>query len=244
MSLAERSIHWPLAPVSRLQEWLQPATRISLGDADIQTLIPSQLRLLANGNHLQSLRLETELGRFDDSFEPALSVLVIEKDGLSEPASMQEKEDSVWSRVINLRRQRAIGKGLLATRDRVLISLIADNSWRTDGLYVLSYADLISLRGQGLGRAFFENLERWAAALGFKFIYGRHNKENLGFFLRIGRYLVSQLEEKCLAKPPLVHPEVVEEAKTSTIRFLDREMEKMCVQPEFLRRDGSDITFS
>lgn len=200
-----------------------------LEDEKLQLLVPPRLFELNNDPaKIEAVRLNEFLGRMDNEYMPRLGALVVAREFYNSEAVVQEGEksygtDKWWDTVLDNRRKIAISRGLITGRDKVLIMLIADNSFNRDGVCVESFAVASDLRGSGVGTSFYDNFEKLLKSLGFTYIYGVNNIHNLAFFINRGRHLVNELSLVAQSKKPLV-PEKLR--YFTTIKFLDCALEK------------------
>lgn len=213
--------------------------RLRLRDVDLPSLIPPRLyELVPDPMKVEVLRLDQELGgighpfwEFSNGFYPVLSVLVVERGGLEVPTEEQELQNSKWGQVLNGRRLHVLDRGLISQSDKVLFSLIAD-TWNKYGVDVVNYVEAESLRRKGLGSSFYNNFEQIIERMGYKYIFGTNEHENIGFFLKTGRYSLDQLDQD---KVKAYHLVCYDSSALKTIKFFDREFESKFVRPEFLR---------
>lgn len=214
--------------------------RLSELDAlQLEVLIPERLlELAADPSQVQALRFDEQMGRLDQEFLPALGLLVVEKDAFGQPKDLQEEEPDRWGNALNRKRIRAIREGLIAERDKVSISLIADDRWSRHGVCVESYIDAGDLRGKGLGRAFLGNLYAIFAKMGYRYVYGENNPDNIGFFRKMGGYTLSDIKDEHLSHGLM--PPLLLRNSMVTVKFLDRRMEVEYVQPECLKPDKNE----
>ncbi len=197
-------------------------------------LIPPQLKKTSpRPEKIDTAILKIELGRLDDEYYPELSVIIFERDrGKNvEPSAATDG----WDSTLESRKRHAIALQSMSPTDYPLISVIASECFR-EGVLIESYIQTSALRNKQVGRSFFENLEYLLQIMGYKYIFGSHNPENIGFFRKIGRYTTDQLISDFLKAnqfPPTLYtnpsPGIV------GVKFLDPELEKSCVKPEFLR---------
>lgn len=208
--------------------------KLMLPEEKLEVLIPPKLRgVIPDGSMLDVIRLDQWIGRMDDEILPVLSVLIVNRHVFNAPIEFQERGDNNWSEAINTKRAKAIELSKLSANDRVIASFIADNSWNEYGIFVHSFILSEELRGRGIGEDFYRNFEELAQVLGFKYLYGVNDHDNIGFFLKSGRYLLDQVRTE---RKNLFHPSVVD--SITTVKFLDQEFEGECVKPEFLRQTG------
>ena len=209
-----------------------------LKDIEPRLFVPHGLLSLADSSKIEVVKVEDWIGSYDNGYEPALNILVVERDAM-EPSDTQEHDDSHWSKYIDKKRRKlALERRLISLSDKVLISVIAHDLWRRDGVDLKSYAQIAQLRGRGLGRSFFENWNRVLRATGnYLYYYGEHTADNIGFFLKIGAYKLADIKHEWLSGAASLVPPRLQRQGLSTIRFLDQELEKSCVKPDCLRNN-------
>ena len=222
-----------------------PQSLQSLDEKHLNKLIPQRLlELAADPSKVTATRIRWWSGRSDNGFEPSLGLLIFERNALKQPIPYQEPLSSHWEHVLNYQRRVATKQKLLKAMDRVLLALIADDKWNQNGVEVLSLIITESLRGSGVGAEFQQKFVELLRKMGYRYSYGVNNQENVGFFLKTGRYLLGQLKPDKLTDKLLLTPSSANSDYT-TIRFLDEVMEAEYVQPQFLRGNGrTNVNFS
>lgn len=202
--------------------------------ANPSLLIPQRLlEIKGQGSEIAAIPFEVELGRLDQEYTPELAVIIFERDGFSKNSKEQEETDK-WDKVLEHQRQIALKRKALGGKDRPLLSVIA-TEYHPTGVEVLGYIQATSLRKRQIGKAFFGHFESLLWQMGYKHLWGSHSPENIGFFLKIGRFTVDQLIPTALTKnglSPIPYYDL--SPGIAAIKFLDKEMEKECVKPEFL----------
>lgn len=211
-------------------------------------LIPPRLIEVIHNQDIGVVRLNEwiEPG-MDQGYKPSLLAMIIQQNCL-ESTKVQEVENSPIYKPINYWRKKAISRGLMTDSDRVLLLLIAHNQFVAEttgargplgfsnhkiykGLDIIHLSIAHGLQGQGIGYAFYDRFEEIAQAFGYKYLYGINDRTNIGFFLQRGRYTLDQLRESQLLIPFSRN----REWGIATVKFLDRELEKELVKPEFLK---------
>lgn len=212
----------------------QPAAYESLRtlQQNPDVLIPDRLHELVK-NPVEAASFNMYLGRIDDLHEPALSVLFVEKNGLANPGINQEEKDDIWARVINENRLNAISQASITSNDKVLALIIAHDIFRT-GVKIESYVQIEELRRKHIGKAFFDNFATILQKQGARYMTGINSTESLAFFLKTGWYPGYQLKTQESMRPPLWLPKTYPR-QTSITKFLDRNLETECVQPQYLK---------
>ncbi|OGE08719.1 hypothetical protein A3A60_04515 [Candidatus Curtissbacteria bacterium RIFCSPLOWO2_01_FULL_42_26] len=219
----------------RYQDWLARADRYRLSDLkgdDLNILIPPRIfELASSSDKIEVVELACELGKFDDVYEPALSVLIVER-GVLGPDSRQEEEDknNPWGGTINIRREKAIEKGILTQEDKLLMSLIAHDGWSVlGGVEVRSFIIAEDLRGKGAGTAFYAMFEQVLKVMGYRYIYGHNGPDSIDFFLKSGRYAAADLNSASEEARNLTPNGLKGDGISLTVKFLDSDLERLCV---------------
>ena len=193
----------------------------------LQRLIPENFVDFASGEAVIIPTEEWIVRRLDDQWPAALGVLIVEVGGLDGEGDQEENEKD-WGEFLNMRRNSAIRKGLISDKDKVLVSLIADDYWDANGVFVDRIALSSDLRGRGAGRSFYQNFSNVLGDLGYDFVSCYNSKGVIGFFRRMGHYRVDELSD-----------DFTEYSKTghivNTVKFLNGAPERKCVKPEFLK---------
>lgn len=199
-----------------LREYREQPAKLELIQENPTLLIPHRLLELAKKpQSVVVIPREVYLGKFDEEYKPPIALLFAERDSLAQPTAIQETDGSLWGRVMNTQRQKAIEEGLLTQRDQVLLWTIA-RPWHPSGVFIESYIDAQSLRRQHLGREFFYNAEALFQSLGYKYWGGQANQDNLAFYLKLGAITTEQVDPNVLP----VYPR----SSLHTIKFMDEDL--------------------
>ena len=219
----------------RYQGWLARVDGYRLGELkgdDLSVLIPPKIiELASRPNKVEVVELVCELGKFGGVYEPALSVLLVER-GMFEPDSRQDGEvqNDLWESTINSRRERAIEKGILTREDKLLMTLIAHDGWSLlNGVYMNSFILSRDLRRKGVGSAFYDRFEKVLRAMGYRYIYGHNGPDSIGFFLNSGWYAAADLDSASEQARNLTPNGLKGEGNSLTVKFLDPDLERLCV---------------
>lgn len=219
-------------------DWLTRVHNRRLCDLDseeLKVLIPPRvIELVSDPINVVAVRFNLEIGRFDQEYEPSLSLAVIERNAFRDPVS--DQEFGAWSLAMNDKRTKAIEQGLITDLDRGLIVLIAHDGWsHLGGVKVEDFLIAEDLRGKGIGRSFYLRFEQVLRAMGYRYLYGNNGPENIDFFLNLGRYTVGDLNLASSYAKSLT-PEPLKWQRTSlTIKFFDEKLERECVMSECLK---------
>lgn len=206
---------------------MEPAQKLSVLYQNLGTLIPPKLLgSVADPTKIEAIKLPSlEMGRLDDEYTPDLFFAVIEKDGL-----FQQLEIDDWDKSLFYHWHRAERVNYIKKSDRILSTFIASQNYPY-GVNIESYILATKLRGQNIGAEFYNLLEPILQKMGYKYIWGNNNQQNINFFLRMGRYKLSQLSPESFDRYAIrIYPHDYQ----ITIKFLDKELEEQCVKPEFL----------
>ncbi len=77
---------------------------------------------------------------------------------------------------------KMIDQGQIGLNDYVINRVVLRNDRHPELLYVGDYADREELRGKGLASSFYSQLHENAGQMGFRFITGLNNADNISFF--------------------------------------------------------------
>lgn len=134
--------------------------RLALLKNHPEILVPSKLRqMVGNPADIAVYNLKVTLGaKFDELYTPSVALLMVEENGLSEPTQTQESDGTTWAMALNAHRRRLILSGEIGEKDKALILFIAQHIY-PDGAFIESYIQAESLRGQNLGRSFWEGAD-------------------------------------------------------------------------------------
>lgn len=214
--------------------------RLSSINRNSSVLIPARLlELVSDPVQIQATTLPAFwLGRMDNEYIPSLRIGIYAKDELHEPRIMQETDDVSngnlynWNRILNFHRRRAIEAGALTEKDNLLALLIANESL-FDGVNIINYIQAPLIRRQGIGQAFLANFGQIIKELNFKYSWGEHNSDNINFFIKkADNYPLTEINPQSFNNLIDISPKII--SPLNTINFLDEELEKKCVKPEFL----------
>lgn len=158
---------------------------------DPSLFIPDSLVKVVDRSRVIVRKFGIELGPFRDRYQPTLSVLIAELNGLEQPTNLQE-ETGGWGHVINHHRRLAISQGILSEKDRILFSLIV-NEVAECGLKIETVVKSSTLRPT-VGRAFLGNLGEVAKEANYEFIYGETYPAALNYFRRLGYIPLDRLD--------------------------------------------------
>lgn len=188
-------------------------------------LIPERLRELVKGE-VFAVSYRVTLGSILDSQDyEAICILLSERSGLKQSGDSIQSGDE-WSEVINNHRLRAAGVGLITVDDRPLILLVM-SSPRSGGAKIESFVEAKDLRRKGLSRAFFAELSQVLRGMGYRYICGLGNEDNADFYRRTGWYELDDLNPEVMGRD-IVLPD--EGPGIPVVRFLDPELERLCVK--------------
>lgn len=198
-------------------------------------LIPERLlQLIGDPEIIKAASLETVLGGQricqDNEYLADLSFIVFKEEGLKDT---EEQNGDGWDRVLENQRQRAIKDGLMTNRDRPLIYFVACE-FNPGGAQISGYIEASCLRRKGIGQSFYRKFDLTLQKMGYSFVWGNHDQENLSFFQKLDRYTLDQLRPGSLSNHDiLIMPGG--SGSIPAIRFLDKQLEEECVKPEFLK---------
>lgn len=191
-------------------------------------LIPPTLtNIMGTNTRIEALPFEQLLGRLDQEYTVSLATLLVERNGLAAPTLAQEQDGSNWAEVLNMHRSKRIREGIMTGSDRAICLLLATH-YPPDGVFIESYIQAKSIRGKGVGREFFTNLDQVLRELKYGYWYGENREDNIGFFLKMGAYRTSQVYTTAL------YP-CVKASQYNSVKFLDPTLERGYVLPQFLR---------
>lgn len=195
---------------------------------DPSCLIPSKLFEFMEPSNVGVSPIKMELGKFEEEYQPDLAMIVFEKDGIGNEG-IDANDKNSWLKALKHAKQTSIEQGIMGPLDRPLILFAADQI-EPDGVFIEIYLQALSLRNRGIGRDFYKNLARILAASNYRYWGGNANKDNIEIFRRFGSYSTSQLKEG-------VNLQFINnQSDFSTIRFIDRDLEREWVSTEFLKR--------
>ncbi len=198
-------------------------------------LIPERLlQVVHNPEIIRIASFETILGSQsicqDNEYLADLSFIIFEESGLKNPGDPGTDE---WDMVLERQRLRAIQANCMTDMDRPLLYFSACE-FNPQGAEIAGYIEASSLRRKGIGLNFYQILDRKLQQMGYLFAWGNHNKTNIGFFCKLDRYTIDQLQPGSLSSHDIfMTPGGLN--SIPAIRFLDQGLERACVKPEFLR---------
>src|SRR3989344_2078185 len=163
-------------------------------------LIPERLfQVVCSPETVRVTPLETVLGTqsicSDNQYLADLSFIIFEEGGLQARGNQHIEE---WDIVLERQRKRAIQASFMTDIDRPLLYLAACE-FNPGGVEISGYIEASPLRGKGIGRNFYRNLDLKLQQMGYFFVWGNHNKTNIGFFQKMGRYTLDQLQPGSLS---------------------------------------------
>lgn len=222
----------PYSPPSYICRFLPDSSHDRLKGFQSHTdiLIPPTLtNIMGSNTHIEALSFEQSpgsIGRLDQEYTVSLAALLVERNGLATPTLTQEQDGSNWAKVLNIHRSKRIREGIMSETDKAICLLLATH-FPPDGVFIESYIQAESIRGRGVGRAFFTNLDRVLRELKYGYWYGENREDNIGFFLKMGAYKTSQVYTTAL------HP-CITASQYNSVKFLDPTLERGYVLPQFL----------
>jgi hypothetical protein len=207
-------------------------------------LVPDEIHsILPESHQIKVIQMNTWIGTMDNGYEPQLDILVVSKNTKN---VFEEKKpySSLYQESLDYRTERAIKKGSINPEDEVVLSLIADGDQgifrkgKAEGVEILSFILAKQFRRIGLGTMFYDHLGEIFKTVGFQYMYGQNDANNIHFFLARNRYRISEL--KRLPNGELPHIDILgktfsnNKGETQTIEFLDKELERTSVEEKFL----------
>lgn len=199
-----------------------------------EMLIPQRLKDISPiPNTIKAVNFRTWIGTLDNGYQPHLSTIIYAQDAFPEAVERQEDDKDNWGHSLNYNRLRCIRQELMTVNDEALIALIAaDRPY--SGVYIETYLDAARLRGHGVGKTFFPHLNNLLSQMGYRYLLGINNEDNVEFFRRFGNYTLSQLDIHKVKINPFIFFNTTQ-PKVTTIHFFDKQMEEEFVKPEFLK---------
>ena len=200
---------------------------------------PRLLELLPNPQNVIAVPFTTWLGRMDQEYQPNLSVILVYRDWQASLIESPSAAETIWERILSHDHKESVQQGLITGSEKPLLTFHAlESTIFPLGVWIEMFVIHRDLRGQGVGKSFFQNLEHILKAMNYKIMYGE-TKDAFGFFLATGWRPTDQLQT--IVPPDLEWLTIgdvqsgVRNGFRNVTKFLDPNLEEQCVRHEFLK---------